>query len=127
MSDLQASCLCGAVTLDVGEPQMFVECHCDRCRQWTGGASVAVVVTGEVGAEDGAPLKRYAEEGYTPRYFCGECGSSLYSGKDGTFYVTAGVLKDPPKDLACHVQVSEKAPWHEIGGEAPQHAGLPGG
>ncbi len=41
-------------------------------------------------------------------------------------YVNAGAVDDPGLDVACHMQVADKAPWHETGGGAPQHAAMPG-
>ncbi len=83
MSALHARCLCGAVAFDVHEPQALIECHCARCRRWTGSASVAVVMVAAADLEQTAgngQLKRYEEDGFSDRYFCAECGSSLYSG-----------------------------------------------
>lgn len=130
MSALHGSCLCGAVELDVHEPQMFLECHCTRCRQWTGCASTpVVVVSGATFVQTAGKdvLKSYAENGFSPRYFCGQCGTSVFSGGPDTYYVNAGVLEDPALELDCHIQVANRAPWHEIGGDAPQYAEFPQG
>ena len=129
MSTLHGSCLCGAVTFDVRDPQVLVECHCTRCRKWTGCASTpAVVVAAEglvlTGGEE--LLGRYVQEGFSPRHFCTRCGTSLYSGGGDPLYVNAGAVDEPGLDVACHIQVADKAPWHEIGGGAPQHAAMPG-
>jgi hypothetical protein len=129
MSTLQGSCLCGAITFDVRDAQMLVECHCTRCRKWTGCSSLPAVVapaTGLVLTVGEALLGRYVQEGFSPRHFCTRCGTSLYSGARDVLYVNAGVLADPGLDVACHIQVADKAPWHEIGGGAPQYAAMPG-
>ncbi|HYF25157.1 MAG TPA: GFA family protein [Baekduia sp.] len=129
MTDLNGRCLCGAVSFVVHQPQMLVECHCTRCRRWTGCASTPVVLAAAADLELTAGeelVATYAEEGFSPRSFCTRCGTSLYSGAADTRYVTAGVLEEPELEVACHVQVADKASWHEIGGIAPQHAALPG-
>ena len=129
MSALQGRCLCGAITLEAGDPQMFLECHCTRCRNWTGCASSAVIVAPAESVEVTAGeslLKRYEEEGFSPRSFCTECGTSLYSGGGDTLYIYAGVLDDVPMEVAGHIQVADKAPYHEIGGNAPQYDTFPG-
>jgi hypothetical protein len=108
---------------------MLLECHCTRCRQWTGASSFSVVAAPAAGFEITAgadKLKSYAPEGFTPRNFCSECGSSVYSGGGDTRYVAAGLLDEVPLDVAAHIQVADKAGWHEIGGEAPQYATFPG-
>jgi len=129
MSALHGRCLCGEVSFTVHEPQMLLECHCTRCRRWTGCASTPAVVVAAADLEQTAGqdlLGRYAEEGFSPRYFCTRCGTSLYSGGPDTLYVNAGVLEEPELEVACHIQVADKASWHEIGGTAPQHAAMPG-
>ena len=129
MSALQGRCLCGGVALEVQDPQMLLECHCTRCRNWTGCSSAAVVVApaSSVGVTAGEELlKRYAEDGFSPRYFCAQCGTSVYSGGGDTAYVYAGMLDNVPFEVASHIQVADKATWHEIGGAAPQYETFPG-
>lgn len=129
MSSIHGHCLCGAVAFDVHEPQMLLECHCGRCRTWTGCASTPAVVVAADGLERTAGhdlVACYREEGFSPRRFCSRCGTSLWSGGPDTLYVNAGVLEDPALEVACHVQVANKAAWHHIGGEAPQYATFPG-
>ena len=129
MSTLPGRCLCSGITFDVHEPQMLLECHCTRCRQWTGCASTPAVVVPGSGPELTAGeslLGSYAEEGFSPRYFCTRCGTSLYSGGPDPYYVNAGVLENPGLEVVCHIQVADKAAWHEVGGAAPQHAAMPG-
>lgn len=128
MSALHGSCLCGGVTFDVHEPQMLLECHCARCRQWTGCASTPAVVVSATNLEHTAGhdlLKAYKPDGFSNRYFCAQCGTSVFSGGPDTIYVNAGVLEDLTLELDCHIQVANKAPWHEIGGDAPQYAEFP--
>lgn len=130
MTALHGSCLCGTVQFDVHEPQMFLECHCTRCRQWTGCASTPAVVVAAANFEQTAGqdvLKVYEPDGFTNRHFCGQCGTSLYCGGPDTYYINAGVLADITLELACHIQVADKAPWHQIGGATPQHAQFPQG
>lgn len=102
MSSIHGRCLCGAVTFDVQDPQMLLECHCGRCRTWTGCASTpAVVVPGSnLQQTTGHELvSRYQEEGFSPRYFCAQCGTSLWSGGPDPYYVNAGVLEDPGLEI----------------------------
>lgn len=129
---IRGTCLCGQVELDVRDPQTMGVCHCTRCRRWTGGAGAPVVLVAEDNLEvtKGQDLiGQYQPEGFTPRSFCGRCGSGLYSGGGeaygGMYYVLAGVLQDLELMPAWHVQVANKEPWDEIGGEAPQFPEYP--
>ena len=136
MGDLiHGTCLCGGVELELQASDQFGpglemgECHCTRCRGWSGAAGVPFVVAEakKFKVTKGEELVScYSPEGFTPRMFCSRCGSSLYSGGGDTVYVSAGVLKDLRLKPAFHVQVANKAPWHEIGGDAPQFADMPG-
>lgn len=123
---IQGTCLCGGVNIEVRDAQAMGYCHCTRCQRWTGGASfpVAVVKQANLTITKGQDLvKKYAEEGFGDRFFCGRCGSSLYAaGGDGTLYVGAGMLRNHDLKAQFHIQVAYKAPWDEIGGNAPQFA-----
>lgn len=122
------ACLCGEVEFMAREPQSLGVCHCTRCRRWAGGAAPIVIVAADnVEVTKGHDrIRSYAPEGFAPRHFCGECGSSLYTGGGDTYYVAAGVLHDLDDLMpAWHVQVAHKAQWDEIGGEAPQFAEYP--
>jgi hypothetical protein len=121
------ACLCGQVEFELRDPQTMGVCHCTRCRRWTGGAAPLVVVTPDnfevTKGQD--VLRQYGEEGFARRYFCSNCGSPVYSGGGGVNYVAAGVLHDLKLMPAWHVQVANKEPWDEIGGDATQFAEYP--
>jgi hypothetical protein len=124
---VSGACLCGQVEFEVRDPQTMGVCHCTRCRRWTGGAAPVVVVAAdnfEV-TKGHDVLGEYAEEGFAKRYFCSRCGSPVYSGGGEVSYVAAGVLHDLKLTPAWHVQVSNKEPWDEIGGDAAQFAEYP--
>lgn len=132
---IHGKCLCGGVEFEMQASDQFGpglemgECHCTRCRGWSGAAGVPFVLSEakHVNVTKGQELlTRYEPEGFTARVFCRRCGSSLYSGSGDTYYVSAGVLEDLELKPAYHVQVAYKAPWHEIGGDAPQFAEMPG-
>ena len=123
---IHGTCLCGGVNIEVRGADAMGYCHCTRCQRWTGGASfpVAVVPEKNLTITKGQDLvKKYEEKGFGDRFFCGRCGSSLYAaGSDGTLYVGAGMLRDHDLKTQFHIQVAYKAPWDEIGGNAPQFA-----
>jgi hypothetical protein len=70
-------------------------------------------------------LKIYHENGFADRGFCSNCGSSIYTDGGEKYYVGAGVLRDVKLKTAFHIQVAYKAPWDEIGGNAPQFPEYP--
>jgi hypothetical protein len=120
---LQGACLCGRVAVEVHEPELLAACHCTRCQRWGGGSGTTVVAAAakNVKITKGQDvLKRYQEEGFADRHFCGNCGSGVYVVGGEKYYVSAAILKNVTMKLACHIQVASKAPWDEIGGNAPQ-------
>lgn len=121
------ACLCRGIEFDVSAPEALGTCHCTRCQRWSGSSNTVVVVSADnfkiTKGED--LVRRYQEGEFSPRYFCGNCGSSLYGGSE-KYYVGAGLVSDIGLKQAFHVQVANKAPWHEIGDEAPQFAEWPG-
>ncbi len=98
---LAGSCLCGAIRYTVGIPVTELRaCHCTHCQKASGaGGSVnAVVPSVAFTITQGSP-KRYeakADSGRTLyRYFCGDCGSPIYSQRattPETVVVRAGTL-----------------------------------
>jgi hypothetical protein len=126
---LHGECLCGKIAFDVNEPESLGTCHCTRCQRWTGGSNTVVVVAAEsfkiTKGED--LLQRYHEERFGDRYFCSDCGSSVYSVGGEKRYVGAGLLRNVTLQPAFHIQVANKAPWHEIGDDAPQFPEWPSG
>jgi hypothetical protein len=83
------SCLCGKIRFSIDAPVRELRaCHCRNCQKASGaGGSVnAVVAGGAFRITQGTP-KRYsarADSGRVlNRYFCGDCGSPIYSQREG--------------------------------------------
>lgn len=123
---LKGACLCGGVEYELRNPEALGYCHCTRCQRWTGSSLAGVVV-----AEDdfeitkGEELVTRYESEFAPRNFCSRCGSSIYDDLGGKYFVAAGLMPDLELTPSFHLQVAYKAPWHEIGGDAPQFAENP--
>lgn len=120
---LHGACLCGKLTFEVHEPEVMGACHCTRCRRWSGGPGTTVVVAAAQNfrvTQGQELMKRYHEEGFADRNFCGTCGSHVYTDGGEKYYVSAGVLRDLKMKVAFHIQVANKEPWDEIAGTAPQ-------
>ena len=87
---LTGGCLCGAIRYTVSVPITELRvCHCRDCQKSTGtGSSVnAMLKTDTIKITQGTP-KRYtvtADSGRTlHRFFCGDCGSPLFSRRELT-------------------------------------------
>ncbi|KAH6653211.1 DUF636 domain protein [Truncatella angustata] len=85
MSSTRGSCLCGAIQFEfTGQPEATALCHCKDCQKWTGSAytSNAVVPRKSFRVVKGEP-KWYDATGASGKinkhFFCGTCGSSLYT------------------------------------------------
>jgi hypothetical protein len=120
---LKGSCLCGAVEYEVRDPEALGYCHCTRCQRWTGSSLAGVVVPKEsfsfTKGED--QVTRFESE-FAPRNFCSVCGSSIYDDLGEKYFVAAGLMRDLDLQPSFHLQVAYKAPWHQIGDDAPQYA-----
>src|SRR4051794_18208007 len=103
-SQAHGRCLCGGIQYAVrGDLRDVLNCHCERCRQFTGHhmASTSALLS-DITVEDPESLLRWfypvPEAGYA---FCSRCGSSLFwqSTADPTRRsICAGTL-DPPTGL----------------------------
>ena len=121
---LAGGCLCGAIRYTVGVPITELRaCHCTNCQKASGaGGSVnAVVPSAQLTITKGKP-KRYAgiaDSGRTLyRFFCGDCGSPLYSQRETTpetVVLRIGTL-DAPGDMkiTTHIWTRSARSWDHI-------------
>lgn len=124
---IRGSCLCEAVRFELsGDTTQIGMCHCSKCRKVSGVASNANLMVGRDG------LRWIAGESHVTKFAlpsgwgvwrCASCGSPvpmLHPG-GGAYWVPAGLLdSDAGVGVAGHIFVGSKAPWDEIGGDAPQ-------
>ena len=119
---LTGGCGCGAVQFEVTEPLVAATyCHCTRCQRRTGAAASANTrVRAEafriVRGED--RLRAWKPEGGAEKWFCGDCGSALFSRNpaDASLVgVRLGALdSDPGIRPTAHQFVAYAAAWEPI-------------
>jgi len=119
-------CLCGGIEFTVHGPlRDVVNCHCHRCRRWTGhhmAATAAPVAAIEVRGEE--LLRWYAPDEHAAYASCSTCGSSLFwqaSDQPDRWSICAGML-EPPTGLTTVEAwwVSEASDYHQRP-DLPEH------
>jgi hypothetical protein len=132
-AQLTGGCLCGAIRYTVSHPIAELRaCHCTHCQKASGasGSVNAVMPAASLAFTRGAP-KMYADTAQSGRilnrYFCGDCGSPIYSRRANTpeiVVVRAGSF-DAPLDvkIACNIWTASARPWAHIDPDSEQHPG----
>ena len=117
--DGQGRCLCGEVRYQlVGELRPVWNCHCERCRRFTGHHMAATAVAPEQLTLLADDTLRWYEPAPGVHYgFCSRCGSSLLWKADGApekVCIAAGTL-DQPTGLTTTTAwwTAEAADYHE--------------
>ena len=124
--------MCGGVTFVVrGALRNVVNCHCERCRRFTGHHMAASSASAEDVTVDSPDdlLTWYfpvPEAGYA---FCSRCGSSLFwqsTANAGTLSICAGTM-DPPTGLTTTEAwwTSQATDYHRRP-DLPEHSTEPG-
>lgn len=99
LRDRSGHCLCGAVSLRIGEcPADLHACHCENCRRNTGALSMTLMVPAKALTITGADaVQSYASSEWASRSFCRHCGSPLwyrFNQPDSDYFLSAGLLDD---------------------------------
>jgi hypothetical protein len=119
---LTGGCGCGAVRFEISEPLVSARyCHCTRCQHRTGaGASAsAAIVPGSFRVIEGEDrLRAWKPEDGHEKWFCGDCGSALYTvnpADRSQLGVRLGAIDgDPGVRPTVRQFVAYAAPWEEI-------------
>jgi hypothetical protein len=119
---LTGGCNCGAVRFEIDAPlRSSMYCHCRRCQRRTGTAASAnaAVEPGSfriVAGED--RLKAWAPPDGAEKWFCGDCGSALFSRSPGDHDkvgVRLGAFdEDPGIRPQVRQYVAYAAPWEPL-------------
>jgi len=127
---LRGGCGCGAVRFEVTAPLESAKyCHCTRCQRRSGTAASASarprpgsfrVVSGE------ERLRAWRPDGGAEKWFCGDCGSALFS-RDTNNPERIGIRlgafdSDPQIRPSMRQFVAYAAPWEPIPDDGlPRH------
>jgi len=132
---MTGSCLCRAIRYEVTVPITELRhCHCADCQKSSGaGGSVnAMIPSTGFRITHGTPKRftKTADSGRTlHRFFCGDCGSPLFSRREVLPEVTSlriGTLDNaPPMKIATNIWTESARPWAHIGPETKQFPGQP--
>lgn len=102
MTLLTAGCLCGAVRLEITDPDLSAHaCHCENCRRQNGACSMTITVpAAQLRVLRGAEaIKTYASSDWAARSFCSTCGASLWFqltvDETPDYFLSVGLLDDP--------------------------------
>ena len=119
---IDGQCQCGHVAYRaVIDPDRVAICHCTDCQQFTGSPYRVTVVA----ARDDVELTAHAPKLYTKRgesgakrlqYFCGECGSPLFTTGEGEDAAVWGIRWGSVRQREALVPKKQKwcrsmAPW----------------
>jgi hypothetical protein len=128
---MTGTCGCGAVRFEVTEPFVSsVYCHCTRCQRRTGtGSSVNARAKAEsfriLQGED--RVHSWKPETGAEKFFCGDCGSALFSRNPGDAAhvgVRLGTLDgDPEIRPSARQFVAYAASWEGLPDDGlPRHS-----
>jgi hypothetical protein len=129
-SRLTAACGCGAVRFEVSGPFIGASyCHCTRCqrRTGTGGSANARVSAGDFEVVSGEDrIRSWAPPDGAEKFFCGDCGSALFSRNPAVPDVVGVRLgafdSDPGIRPTAHQFVAYAAAWEQIPDDGlPRH------
>ncbi|MGK7754001.1 MULTISPECIES: GFA family protein [unclassified Roseovarius] len=121
-----ATCLCGAVTLDIAEaPDTTGACHCGMCRKWSGGIYLGLHVPAGGATITGAQnISAYTSSDWAERCFCATCGTNLFyrvtapGPMQGDMHVGLGLLDDPSGiSLTEEIFIDRKPDGYALAGD----------
>jgi hypothetical protein len=93
----KANCLCGSITIKVGEiDPKFTVCHCSSCRKWGGGPLFMISCGTNVEFEGRQFVREYDSSAWATRGFCSNCGTHLFSRfkKNDSYNIPVGLFPD---------------------------------
>jgi hypothetical protein len=123
----QGKCLCGAVQVVAKTMSSKVgACHCNMCRQWTGGPLLVVDCESEVFFSGEENITVFNSSEWAERGFCKLCGSHLFYRlkQNNQYFVSAGLLDNSAAFVFDHqVFIDEKPEYYCFSNETQNMTG----
>lgn len=123
----KGSCLCGAVTFEIGDVLKAPDaCHCTKCRKTSGHYFASTdVAKDKIRIEGQENVRWYQSSEKVRRGFCATCGSSLFFDPPHRDWigVAMGAFDGPTQThLHLHIFVADKGDYYDIADGLPQNA-----
>ncbi len=116
-----AICCCGQLRIETeGEPLVHAVCHCSNCKKRTGsafGVSAYFKDTQIINTVGKAHCYEIKNERHQKRYFCKNCGTTLYwkvSVLPGITGVAAGCFENPIPEPTHNLLNENACDWIEL-------------
>ncbi len=126
---ITGGCLCGACRYETAaEPLNIRVCHCRLCQKATGAAFYARVQVPIETLSIAGPVGWYPSSDAVARGFCPNCGTTLFSRRDGggVIGLAMGSLDEADRFRPTeHIWVSSKQAWLTLADGLVQYPGNP--
>lgn len=123
----EGGCTCGKVRFRINAEPIIVHCcHCRQCQKHSGSAFILNLIVEAEALEllAGDPVEVTFEDTTHTTWFCGACGTYVYSLFTGRFapfrFIRVGVMDEPdlfPPDV--HIFTETRQPWVDLSGNIP--------
>lgn len=118
VKEAQGSCLCGAVQLTIkAMSQQIGACHCNMCRQWSGGPLLAVDCGDDVVLAGDENIAVFNSSDWAERGFCRQCGTHLFYRlkQNQQHFIPVGLLTESDTLVFDHqVFIDEKPSYYDF-------------
>lgn len=123
----QGHCLCGAVQVTAKTMSSKVgACHCNMCRQWSGGPLLVVDCGSEVSFTGEESITAFDSSEWAERGFCKKCGSHLFYRlkQSNQYFVPVGLFERSEAFVLDHqVFIDEKPEYYCFANETHNMTG----
>ena len=115
-----ATCCCGAARIRLnGDPRLYAICHCDNCKRRTGSAfGMSAYFDDRQVLERSGNYQSYRIRDEQQRFFCTNCGTTLYWTSiwqpESTGVAGGCFTEDPLPGPAISVANEGRAEWLEL-------------
>ncbi len=120
-------CLCGAIKITATKASNSVgACHCNMCRQWSGGPYLAIDCGTDVSIVGEEHVGIFSSSEWADRGFCKTCGSALFYRvkASGQLIMAAGLFTDEDGLVFDHqVFIDERPGYYEFANKTEDKTG----